>query len=117
DFDNNEGFVELEYLYVRECNQMKCLLDTVDGILPRLVFPNLKELRLFRLPNFMEICHGQLSADSFSKLQKLGVESCDSMSNVFDLEGLAIGDDQVDDIKLSSSLKELYLRDLPNLIH
>ncbi|XP_057513860.1 disease resistance protein At4g27190-like [Actinidia eriantha] len=134
---DNYGFNELKMLNLESCNEIKYLLDTID---PMVVFRSLEELKLFDLRTFTEICHGQLPSFSFSKvrtlemkkcdsmvnvvpsnllsrlqcLQTLKSESCHSLQNVFDLEGLAIGRDGTEFL---SSLEELLLRNLPELIH
>ncbi|PSS09622.1 Disease resistance protein [Actinidia chinensis var. chinensis] len=134
---DNDGLNELKILSLWSCNEIKYLLDTVD---PMVVFRNLEELKLIELRTFTEICHGQLPSFTFSKvrtlemkncdsmvnivpsnllsrlqcLQTLKSESCHSLQNVFDLEGLAIGRDGTEFL---SSLEELLLRNLPELIH
>ncbi|XP_057513859.1 disease resistance protein At4g27190-like [Actinidia eriantha] len=134
---DNDGLNELKILGLWSCNEIKYLLDTVD---PMVVFRNLEELTLIELRTFTEICHGQLPSVSFSKvrtlemaychsmvnivpsnllsrlqcLQTLNAESCYSLQNVFDLEGLATGRDG---IEFLSTLEKLELRDLPELIH
>ncbi|PSS09619.1 Disease resistance protein [Actinidia chinensis var. chinensis] len=137
DLLDKDGLNELKMLNLESCNEIKYLRDTVD---PRVVFRNLEELKLFDLRTFTEICHGQLPSFTFSKvrtlemkncdsmvnivpsnllsrlqcLQTLKSESCHSLQNVFDLEGLAIGRDGTEFL---SSLEELLLRNLPELIH
>ena len=48
----------------------------------QVLFSNLKKLRLFYLKELKEIWHHQLPNDSFSNLQILIVEKCDSLLNI-----------------------------------
>ncbi|KAI7983640.1 putative disease resistance protein [Camellia lanceoleosa] len=83
DLDSN-SFGQLKSLKLEECNEMKYLLDIIDGA-PRVLAPfcNLVELELWHLGNFSEICHGQLPAVSFSNLRSVRFTSSGPLKLLF----------------------------------
>ncbi|KAF5930706.1 hypothetical protein HYC85_031579 [Camellia sinensis] len=81
---DSDGFDQLKSLKLEECNETKYLLDMIDGA-PRVLAPfcNLEELELWHLGNFSEICHGQLSAVSFSNLRSVRFTSSGPLKLLF----------------------------------
>ncbi|THF96695.1 hypothetical protein TEA_002398 [Camellia sinensis var. sinensis] len=81
---DSDSFDQLKSLKLEECNETKYLLDMIDGA-PRVLAPfcNLEELELWHLGNFSEICHGQLSAASFSYLRSVRFTSSGPLKLLF----------------------------------
>ncbi|XP_031263073.1 putative disease resistance protein At1g63350 isoform X1 [Pistacia vera] len=134
-----DGFNELKYLDITLCDEIKYLLNAMEGT-PNSTFHNLEELNIYCNPNLVELCHGQPPALSFSKLKVLKVTSCSNMLSVvpshllqslqnfqtfktygcrsvvyiFDCKDIKIAEGET---KLLSSLEHLELKELPELSH
>ncbi|KAJ4710216.1 Disease resistance protein [Melia azedarach] len=132
DLLNEEGLTELKFLHIRHCNILKYLLNTLERAQCP-TFNNLEVLQLSNNRNFVEICHGQVPAESFCKLKELLVKRCDSILkiapvyllerlqnleccfvddcvsvvHIFDLQGVH------EENKFLSSLQKLQLYNLP----
>ncbi|KAH9793982.1 hypothetical protein KPL71_004732 [Citrus sinensis] len=133
----NNGFNELMFLAISGCNEMKCLLNSLERTL-RVTLLKLEWLMIVDNRNFVEICHGQLPAgclsnvkrldvahcgsmlkilsshlvQSFQNLQRLTVESCELLVSVFEIERVDVAKEE---IGLFSSLEKLTLIDLPRM--
>ncbi|XP_031275678.1 disease resistance protein At4g27190-like [Pistacia vera] len=133
-----EGMNELKSLAIKSC-EVESLQNTTEWA-GNLTFHNLEELRINKTPKLVEICHGPLPTDSFSKLKFLEVKwcnlivtivpshllqrlqnletfkasACNSVLNIFDFEGL---ENVTGEAKLFSSLKDLELIMLPKMTH
>ncbi|XP_050364186.1 probable disease resistance protein At4g27220 [Argentina anserina] len=73
----------LEFLVIRNCNQVVTLIDTGRGfaIANKPVFENLELLCLACLDNMIELCLGELPQGSLGKLKHLSVGNCGSLLN------------------------------------
>ncbi|XP_052291032.1 disease resistance protein At4g27190-like [Citrus sinensis] len=133
----NDGFNELMFLGIFGCNEMKCLLNSLERT-RRVTLLKLEWLMIADNRNFVEICHGELPAgclsnvkrldvqycgsvlkilpshlvQSFQNLQRLRVESCELLVSVFEIERVNIAKEE---IELFSSLEKLTLIDLPRM--
>ncbi|GAY56207.1 hypothetical protein CUMW_170100 [Citrus unshiu] len=133
----NDDFNELMFLYIFGCNEMKCLLNSLERT-QRVTLRKLEWLFIRENQNFVEICHGQLPAgclsnvkrldvvgcgsmlkilpshlvQSFQNLQRLMVESCELLVSVFEIERVNIAKEETE---LFSSLEKLTLIDLPRM--
>ncbi|KAL9457203.1 hypothetical protein AB3S75_006279 [Citrus x aurantiifolia] len=133
----NEAFNKLMFLAIFRCNEMKCLLNSLERT-RRVTLHKLQWLFIHDNQNFVEICHGQLPAgclsnlkrldvedcgsmlkilpshlvQSFQNLQRLRVESCDLLVSVFEIERVNIANEEME---LFSSLEKLTLIDLPRM--
>ncbi|ESR61141.1 hypothetical protein CICLE_v10018190mg, partial [Citrus x clementina] len=133
----NDDFNELMFLAIFRCNEMKCLLNSLERT-QRVTLHKLEWLFIRENQNFVEICHGQLPAgclsnvkrldveacgimlkilpshlvQSFQNLQRLRVESCELLVSVFEIERVNIAKEETE---LFSSLEKLTLIDLPRM--
>ncbi|KAL6324438.1 hypothetical protein AAG906_013042 [Vitis piasezkii] len=125
-----------EKVHMKDCDILACVLFH-----EKVLFPNLEILKLSELSKLTEIWDRQLPLSSFCKLhilevkkcpflfnvvpnnliarlknlEKLNVEKCDQLKEVFDLEGLDHAD--YENARMLSKLEELKLIDLPKLGH
>ena len=85
-----------------------------DRRLPLSSFCNLHILEVKKCPLLFNVVPNNLIA-SLQNLEKLNVEKCDQLKEVFDLEGLDHTD--YENARMLSKLEELKLIDLPQLGH
>lgn len=124
------GFPECEFLRVSDDSEIQYLVNLVRQSHPCSVFQRLEFLSLIHLPNLEKICYGILAADSFGKLRKVYVYTCNRLKNLFSfpiaklLEGIEVHDCKaIEDIftyegegKIEfPQLRELWLQNLPQL--
>ncbi|KAH9745578.1 Disease resistance protein [Citrus sinensis] len=133
----NDGFNELMFLVIVRCNEMKCLVNSLERT-RRVTLHKLEWLAIFLNQNLVEICHGQLPAgclsnvkrldvgdcgsmlkilpshlvQSFQNLQRLRVGRCELLESVFEIERVNIAKEETE---LFSSLEKLTLIDLPRM--
>ncbi|KAK9226329.1 hypothetical protein WN943_011376 [Citrus x changshan-huyou] len=133
----NDGFNELMFLVIVRCNEMKCLLNSLERT-RRVTLHKLEWLFILQNQNFVEICHGQLPAgclgnvkrldvadcgsilkilpshlaQNLQNLERLSVESCDLLVSVFEIERVNIAKEETE---LFSSLEKLTLSDPPRM--
>ena len=88
------------------------LMGIWDRQLPLSSFCNLHILEVEKCPFLLNIVPNYLIA-SLQNLEKLNVEKCDQLQEVFDLEGLDNAD--YEHARMLSKLEELKLIDLPEL--
>ncbi|KAJ4713064.1 Disease resistance protein [Melia azedarach] len=131
----SERFTDLRNLTVRCCFGVKYVIDASKP-----AFPNLEKLVIYYSPHFVEICRGLLPAEAFGELKEIDVNMCDSalhvvsshllqrlisikeifirncqsLLNVFELEGLEIVDEES---QFLTSLERITLANLPKMTH
>ncbi|XP_021281522.1 probable disease resistance protein At4g27220 isoform X2 [Herrania umbratica] len=79
-----EGFPQLKYLHVQNSPTMEHIINSVEWV-PCKAFPILESLSLRNMINFEKICHGEIVAESFSRLKIIKVAHCDRLNNFFSL--------------------------------
>ncbi|OMO70425.1 Disease resistance protein [Corchorus olitorius] len=79
-----EGFPQLKYLHVHNSPTIEHIINSVDWA-PHTAFPILESLSLGNMLNLEKICHGEIAAESLSRLKIIKVENCDRLSNLFSL--------------------------------
>ncbi|KAJ0087498.1 hypothetical protein Patl1_07059 [Pistacia atlantica] len=99
---DEDGFAQLKHLHVQNGHELLYILNLVPS---KTVFPMLESLSLHNLIKLEKICHGELYAESFSKLRILKVEKCDMLEHLFSFS---------EDIKFSQ-LQEIEVIDCKNL--
>ena len=135
----SRGFNGLTSLSVRNCVEFECIIDTTQGVHP-VAFPNIETIHLTHLCGMKVLSSGTLPMGSFRKLRVLTVEQCGGLStlfpadllqllqnleivqitccqemqDVFQIEGILVGEEHVLPL---SSLRELKLDTLPQLEH
>ncbi|KAJ0046575.1 hypothetical protein Pint_04512 [Pistacia integerrima] len=134
------GLVELKSLRLQFCKELKCIVDASLRQVPATAFSNLVELSLDNLPGLREICHDGRPPKEFlqklesiqvfdcddmhtlfppmllqrlHKLKKASIGNCNKLEEVFELEGLCYGGEEI--LVLLSSLAALTLFELPQL--
>ncbi|XP_007030033.2 PREDICTED: probable disease resistance protein At4g27220 [Theobroma cacao] len=79
-----EGFPQLKYLHVQNSPTMEHIINSVEWV-PCKAFPILESLSLQNMINLEKICHGEIVAESFSRLKIIKVARCDRLNNFFSL--------------------------------
>ncbi|XP_038695408.1 probable disease resistance protein At4g27220 [Tripterygium wilfordii] len=79
---DGEGFPRLRCLHVRMGRNFQYIVNP-NTTTPCNIFPGLEVLSLKELINLEMIYHGQLGVESFSKLRIVRVERCDMLKNLF----------------------------------
>ncbi|PRQ25300.1 putative P-loop containing nucleoside triphosphate hydrolase, leucine-rich repeat domain, L [Rosa chinensis] len=78
----------LESLTLKNCDSLEYLIDmTLKQDNPRSVFPVLNYLEINRARRLKEIFHGDLPLGSLQKLERLTLRDCQSLEEIFALEG------------------------------
>lgn len=77
----NNGFNDLKCLQLSDCKEITYLLN-ICKCTPCIVFNSLESLLLENNLNLVEICHGPIPVESFSKLKSIYVSSCINMINI-----------------------------------
>ncbi|KAJ0044360.1 hypothetical protein Pint_04533 [Pistacia integerrima] len=78
------GLVELKSLRLQFCKELKCIVDASLRQVPATAFSNLVELSLDNLPGLREICHdGRPPKEFLQKLESIQVFDCDDMHTLF----------------------------------
>ncbi|RVW40288.1 Disease resistance protein [Vitis vinifera] len=96
----SRGFNGLTSLSVRNCVEFECIIDTTQGVHP-VAFPNIETIHLTHL------C-------GMKNLEIVQITCCQEMQDVFQIEGILVGEEHVLPL---SSLRELKLDTLPQLEH
>ncbi|KAJ0099420.1 hypothetical protein Patl1_21902 [Pistacia atlantica] len=101
-----DGFPHLKHLLVKDGLELLCITKSVVW---NLAFPKLESLILHNLINLEKICHGQLNAESFSKLRMMKIEKCDRLEYLF-TSFLAKNLTQLQEIEVTDckNLKEIF---------
>ncbi|XP_060972965.1 disease resistance protein At4g27190 isoform X2 [Cannabis sativa] len=81
---NADGFPELEVFELHDASNVRYLMEC-----NHLVFQNLKNLKLARLPNLQKMYAGELVAGSFSKLKDVKVSECHTLKSLFPISTIA----------------------------
>uniref|UniRef100_A0A803Q7H5 AAA+ ATPase domain-containing protein n=1 Tax=Cannabis sativa TaxID=3483 RepID=A0A803Q7H5_CANSA len=81
---NADGFPELEVFELHDASNVRYLTEC-----NHLVFQNLKNLTLTRLPNLQKMYAGELVAGSFSKLKEVKVSECHTLKSLFPISTIA----------------------------
>ncbi|KAL6311686.1 hypothetical protein AAG906_019034 [Vitis piasezkii] len=110
-FHEKVSFPNLEILKLYGLSK---LTGIWDHQLPLSSFCNLHILEVKKCPFLLNVVPNNLIA-SLQNLEKLNVEKCDQLKEVFDLEGLDHAD--YENARMLSKLEELKLIDLPQLGH
>ncbi|XP_022747893.1 disease resistance protein At4g27190-like [Durio zibethinus] len=136
---DTEGFPHLKHLNVRNDAEVKYLINSME-LASCKAFPLLETLFLFKLNNLEAIYYGQLQAECFGQLRKIGVRDCNMLKNLFSfalarklghLEEIGVSncenftelivekrEEEIgdDDILEFSQLRSLRLENLPSFI-
>ncbi|WJX28241.1 hypothetical protein P8452_16986 [Trifolium repens] len=90
-----ERLVKLEHLSISSCKLVEEIFvpDEIMSHIPHIrksshvemvpIFPNLETLVISNMDNFKSIWPNQLTQNSFCKLKKMEITSCDQLLNVF----------------------------------
>ncbi|XP_058007428.1 uncharacterized protein LOC110661427 isoform X2 [Hevea brasiliensis] len=133
---DGDGFPQLKHLHVQNNTVIQHIINSTKCAACD-AFPILESLILEDLMNLEKICHGQLAAGSFNKLEILEVRNCDRLTNLFSLstarcllqlrvmevyfcpnmEAIVIDEDQNsnEEVVEFNQLRSLYLYRLPHL--
>ncbi|KAJ0014035.1 hypothetical protein Pint_20015 [Pistacia integerrima] len=77
---DNDGFSQLKHLCVQYNHNLLCLVDSTKCVT---AFPLLESLILCRIINLEKICKGQPTTDSFCNLKFIKVNGCDELTILF----------------------------------
>ncbi|KAH1240881.1 putative disease resistance protein [Glycine max] len=81
---------KLKGLFVRNCKMMEKIFSTEGNSADKVcVFPKLEEIHLEGMVKLTDIWQAEVSADSFSSLTSVYINSCDKLDKIFpsDMEG------------------------------
>ncbi|KAF2294551.1 hypothetical protein GH714_012503 [Hevea brasiliensis] len=81
---DGDGFPQLTHLHVQKNTVIQHIINMTKWAACD-AFPILESLILRNLMNLEKICHGQLAAGSFNKLEILKVTNCNRLTNLFSL--------------------------------
>ncbi|KAF2294475.1 hypothetical protein GH714_011728 [Hevea brasiliensis] len=81
---DGDGFPQLKHLHVQNNTVIQHIINSTKCAACD-AFPILESLILKNLINLEKICHGQLAAGSFNKLEILKVSNCNRLTNLFSL--------------------------------
>ncbi|XP_022747140.1 probable disease resistance protein At4g27220 isoform X2 [Durio zibethinus] len=79
---DTEGFPHLKHLGVSNDSEVKYLINSME-LASCKAFPLLETLSLFKLNNLEAIYYGQLQAECFGQLRKIGARDCNMLKNLF----------------------------------
>ncbi|KAF2294521.1 hypothetical protein GH714_012175 [Hevea brasiliensis] len=133
---DGDSFPQLKHLHVQNNTLIQHIINSTKCAACD-AFPILESLILKNLMNLEKICHGQLAAGSFNKLEILKVRNCNRLTNLFSLstarcllqlrvmevrscpnmEAVVIDEDQDsnEEVVEFNQLRSLKLDDLPHL--
>ncbi|TXG49631.1 hypothetical protein EZV62_025506 [Acer yangbiense] len=114
---HRKDFQQLKHLHVQYGTQIQYIIKSV-GLEPCNAFPILESLFLRNLINLEKICHGQLAAESFSKLRIIKVGQCDRLRRLFSFS-IANNLLQLQEIEVTDceNLEEIVFRESKELVH
>lgn len=80
---DGEGFSQLKLLHIQKALDLLYIVNSVEWAPCKIAFPLLESLFLYDLINLEKIWHGQLYAESFSKLKIIRIRKCDRLKCLF----------------------------------
>ncbi|XP_044499724.1 probable disease resistance protein At4g27220 isoform X2 [Mangifera indica] len=106
---DKKGFSQLKYLRVHNNPNILCIVDLTRCI-PHDVFPLLESLIFFNLINLEKICYGLPSTKSFYYLKYIELKSCDKLKNIFSFSNASKSLPQLQKIRVEDcrNLTEIF---------
>ncbi|KAL5563809.1 hypothetical protein UlMin_033556 [Ulmus minor] len=78
-----DGFPQLKEFHLRSNDEVRYIVHSTEDIQPCSAFPNLETLNLENLRNLEKICYSNVTMESFGKLRRIDVRSCNKLKNLF----------------------------------
>ncbi|KAL5823703.1 hypothetical protein ACOSQ4_021603 [Xanthoceras sorbifolium] len=106
---DRDGFPRLKHFDVEDNPVLVYLVDFSKQLEPCVAFPHLETLSLSDLNSFEQICHGQLTPNSFCQLRTIKVKRCVKLKNTFS-SSISRHFSQLQDIKVGDcvNMEEIF---------
>ncbi|XP_060670028.1 uncharacterized protein LOC132800433 [Ziziphus jujuba] len=112
---DTEGFPELRSLELRRNNTIQHLVNSMGQIHLCIVFGRLEALFLEDLSNLQEICHGEVTVESFKMLRAVTVRKCNRLKKLLPLFNAR----QIEEIRISdcNAMEEIFTHEIQDDVH